>query len=304
MIAFAVEPVLAYVKAFSQHADRLSYEVLSSTAMTQPLFAKRRMFSGLSFVPNWMSWSWRRFIGKIQAVGHRLKLTWRIFWILWRSWIPVKRCRRYIAKLMIYCDYHQLFQLAQCPWRCQTLRIKSRVYRKRLIGVWLRWTTSKVSVRKLTTATTSDNPSFLSTRTVYSKTAGEDLAWWTNIIVFGVPELCMTKARLMKYWAMVLEEMYQLSMLFAWVNWNILLNNLKECWWSTTSTNIGQVRMCMGSQSRATCKAQTAGIWVWQALCASWRVLKNEQHGGGTGRIVNEDLTNLDKWMIYIPFDS
>ena len=43
-------------------------------------------------------------------------------------------------------------------------------------------------MRKLTTATTSDNPSSLSTRTVYSKTAGEDLAWRTNIIVFGVPE--------------------------------------------------------------------------------------------------------------------
>ena len=43
-------------------------------------------------------------------------------------------------------------------------------------------------MRKLTTATTSDNPSSLSTRTVYSKTAGEDLAWHTNIIVFGVPE--------------------------------------------------------------------------------------------------------------------
>ena len=73
----------------------------------------------------------------------------------------------------------------------------------------------------LTTVTASDGPSSLLTRTVYSKAAGEDLAGAPILLSLGFlnrNRSCMTQPRLMKYWAMLLEEMYQLLMHFTWVN--------------------------------------------------------------------------------------
>ena len=119
IMAFAIKPVLAYVKAFCQHADRLEVRgaVLNSYDSVAIRKVKDVLLAECCAKLDELKLE-KRFAVVILPTVPRPKLTWMTSWMRWRSSMVDKRCRTSTAKPMICYICHLLFQLVRCLLRC------------------------------------------------------------------------------------------------------------------------------------------------------------------------------------------
>ena len=184
-IAFAVERVLAYVKAFTHHADRLEVRgaVLNCFDSTAVRKAKDVLWAecGAKLEELKLEKIHRQDISSRSQAEADLE-------------DAVEKLDACQALPLLYYEADDLLRLPPAiPARLVSVEVSSLADKieslQKEVGRSLTEMNKNLGAKAvLTTVIASDNPSSLSTRRVYSKAAGEDLARRTNIIVFGVPE--------------------------------------------------------------------------------------------------------------------